>query len=153
MTTALHGSLRPWQPHELDAIHHASLRLLEATGVHVASDEVLDVLEATDAKVDRTSNTVRFPADMVEDRLRHAPGCWDRRPATVGQFSVTADCGCPMIWDYGLGRARPISRLFGPVSTAVSMSKGFSKEPSPQVKPPMPSSTHASSSPLYSVKK
>ncbi len=107
MTTPLHGSLHPWQPSELDAIHQASLKLLAVTGVHVASDEVLEILETTDAKVDRSSKTVRFPADMVQDRLRHAPGCWDREPATIGQFSVTADCGSATIWDYKLSRARP----------------------------------------------
>ena len=106
--TTLHGTLRPWSEKELDRIHGASLRLLETTGVCLAGDGVLDVLEATDARVDRASKTVRFPADMVADRLCHSPGCWDRDPGAIGRFRVTADCGSLIIWDHGLRRARPI---------------------------------------------
>ncbi len=99
--------LRPWDEGELEKIHQASLRVLQRTGVRVASDAILEILEASDAKVDRDSRTVRFPADMVQDRLENSPGCWDRAPAESGEFSVTADAGCPMVWDYDLRRSRP----------------------------------------------
>jgi len=102
----LHGLLRPWSDEELQSIHQASLSLLETTGVYVASDDVVDILQATDAKVDRDSRIVRFPRDMVEWRLQNAPGCWDRRVGAVGRFSVTADCGASMVWDYDLRRPR-----------------------------------------------
>ena len=106
--TTLHGTLRPWSEEELGRIHTASLRLLETTGVYIAADEVLDALEATDARVDRDSGTVRFPSDTVQHRLDNAPGCWDRAPLQPGTFSVSADCGSPAVWDYGLGGARPV---------------------------------------------
>ena len=103
----LHGLLRPWSDGDLAHIHQAALRLLERTGVHVAADAILDTMETTTAKVDRDTKTVRFPEHMVQDRLQNAPGCWDRQASRLGEFSVTADCGTPLIWDYALGRARP----------------------------------------------
>ena len=103
----LHGLLRPWSDQEFAEIHKASLSLLANTGVYVASEPVLDILESTDAKVDRDSRTVRFPDHMVQDRLENSPACWDRFSTKPEKFSVTADCGTPMIWDYDLRRARP----------------------------------------------
>ena len=103
----LHGQLDPWGPEDLAKIHQASLSILETTGVLVGSDEVLDLLETTDARVDRDARVVRFPPEMVEQRLRGAPGSWDRAPGRPGEFSVSADCGSYYAWDYATGRARP----------------------------------------------
>ena len=107
--TGLHGLLRPWSDAELESIHQASLSLLETTGVYVAGNKVLEYLETAGAKVDRNSGTVRFPRDMVQDRLENSPGCWDRCPSTAGEFHVTADAGTSTIWDYGLRQARPVT--------------------------------------------
>ena len=128
-TGRLYGQLNPWTHDDLARIHQASLRILERTGVQVQHDEVLDILENTTAKVDRDRRVVRFPGDLVEERMRSAPGSWDRRKAETGtgplcrngpegashkgglspfpQFSVSADCGAEKVWDYGTRRSRP----------------------------------------------
>jgi len=106
----LHGQLNPWKPEDLQKIHEAALDILEKTGVLVASDTVLDHLQATDARVDRDRRVVRFPSDMVEDRLHNAPGSWDRESASPGDFSVSADCGAAFVWDRATRRGRPVER-------------------------------------------
>ena len=105
--STLHGQLNPWQPADLQRIHEASLSILETTGVQVNSDVVLDILEATDARVDRDTRVVRFPSGLAADRLRNAPGSWDRQASAVGEFSVSADCGCYYVWDYATRGPRP----------------------------------------------
>ena len=75
--------------------------------MRVQHDKVLDILENTDAVVDRDSHVVRFPGNMVEDRMRNSPGSWDRRRGSLGRFSVSVDSGGDKIWDYGTRRARP----------------------------------------------
>jgi len=102
----LHGKLNPWNAKDLERVHQASLSILEKTGVQVDYDHALDFLEATDAKVDRDSKTVRFPGSMVQERLDNAPGSWDRRRAGAGTFSVSADCGGRFAWDYNSKRPR-----------------------------------------------
>ena len=101
------GLLCRWSEKELEKIHKASLSLLETTGVYIASDVILDILETTEAKVDRDSRTVRFPEDMVQDRVENSPGSWDRGPVEPGDFKVTSDAGVRKIWDYELRRSRP----------------------------------------------
>jgi len=105
--STLHGLLNPWTDKELEKIHQASLTILEKTGVQVNHDRVLDILEATPAKVDRDKRIVRFPAEMVQDRLDNAPGSWDRQPSKSGEFIVSADCGCYSGWDYQTKLPRP----------------------------------------------
>jgi trimethylamine--corrinoid protein Co-methyltransferase len=131
-TGRLYGQLNPWTDDDLGRIHRTSLQILERIGVQVQHDDVLEILEATDAKVDRDRRVVRFPADMVEDRMRNAPGSWDRvkkgispisrdQPSMdaffpgVGQkldlspfsrFSVSVDSGGEKIWDYRTRRPR-----------------------------------------------
>jgi ribosomal protein S18 acetylase RimI-like enzyme len=103
----LYGELDPWQPEELEKIHQASLEILENVGVWVGSDHVLNVLEGSDARIDRDKQIVKFPAAMVQERMRNAPGCWDRACGRPTEFSVSADCGAYNVWDYTTRRARP----------------------------------------------
>ena len=72
------GTLDPWNPEELEKIHQASLDMLESVGVRVDSDDVLSILAGSDARIDRDRKIVKFPAAMVQERMRNAPGCWDR---------------------------------------------------------------------------
>jgi trimethylamine---corrinoid protein Co-methyltransferase len=102
-----HNMLDPWEPAELELIHQASLRILESVGVWVDSSDVLDILEGSEAQVDRDKKVVKFPAAMVQARMRNAPGSWDRTSGSPAEFSVSADCGAYNIWDYATGRARP----------------------------------------------
>ena len=103
----LRGKLNPWNSKDLEKIHQASLSILEKTGVYVGSGAVLEIMEATDARVDRDTGVVRFPSHMVQERLDNSPGSWDRHLGTLSEFSVSADCGSHVVWDYGTGRPRP----------------------------------------------
>lgn len=104
----LYGILNPWKPEELQKIHEASLRILEKTGVWIDNDSVLDILESTDARIDRENRVVRFPSAMVQETMDNAPGSWDRIvDGDTGKFSVSVDCGSYAIWDYNTGQARP----------------------------------------------
>ena len=100
-------TLDPWEPEELEKIHQASLEVLEKVGVWIDSDEVLAVLEAPGIHIDRDAKTVKFRAAMVVERMRNAPGCWDRASSAQSGFSVSADCGAYNVWDYATRRARP----------------------------------------------
>jgi trimethylamine--corrinoid protein Co-methyltransferase len=106
--SSLYGILNTWKAEDLQKVHEASLAILEKTGVWVDSDAVLDLLETTDARVDRAKRVVRFPKAMVEGTMRNAPGSWDRRvDGAPGKFSVSVDCGSYSIWDYHTRLARP----------------------------------------------
>jgi len=105
----LYGALNPWKPEELEKIHQASLGILENTGVFVDNDDVLNILEGTDAQVDRDKKIVKFPGAMVQARMLNAPGSWDRTSGNLAEFSVSVDCGAYNIWDYATRSARPTS--------------------------------------------
>ena len=105
----LHNMLDPWKPAELEKIHQASLDILECVGVWVDSDDVLNILEGSQAGVDREKKIVKFPAAMVQARMRNAPGSWDRAPGSPVGYSVSADCGAYNVWDYATGCPRPTS--------------------------------------------
>ena len=105
--STLHGQLNPWSSEDLEQIHQASLSILEKTGVQVHSEKILDILESSDAQVDRDSRVVRFLPDMVDDRMRNAPGSQDRNPRKAGEFTVGVDASRAWIWDYANHRPRP----------------------------------------------
>jgi trimethylamine--corrinoid protein Co-methyltransferase len=105
----LHGQLRPWTTEELEKIHQASLRILENVGIQVESDMILDILEGTDAKVDRARRHVRFPREMVYERMKNCPGSRDLAPYPLGDFKVSCDTGAALIWDYKAGEHRPVT--------------------------------------------
>ena len=58
---------------EIEAIHNASLQVLEKTGIKVMSDAALDILKKAGAKVDEGSNRARLPGQLVEEALEMAP--------------------------------------------------------------------------------
>jgi len=58
---------------ELDAIHNASLEVLENAGIKVMSDKALDILKKAGAKVDYEANHATIPGDLVEEALKRAP--------------------------------------------------------------------------------
>ncbi|MCK4354398.1 MAG: trimethylamine methyltransferase family protein [Dehalococcoidia bacterium] len=58
---------------EIEAIHKASLQVLESTGIKVMSDKALDVLKGAGAKVDYEKNHATIPQSLVEEALRRAP--------------------------------------------------------------------------------
>ncbi len=60
--------------HGREAIHEATLEILEEVGVKVAGDEAHDVLDQAGCTVDRATGAVRFPRSVVEDAIESAPG-------------------------------------------------------------------------------
>ncbi|MCD6391436.1 MAG: trimethylamine methyltransferase family protein [Dehalococcoidia bacterium] len=58
---------------EIEAIHEASLRVLERTGIKVMSKPALDILKKAGAKVDYETGHVSIPRNVVEEALKMAP--------------------------------------------------------------------------------
>lgn len=69
-----HGfSLSMFTDNELRQIHYATLEVLWQEGVHITSQEALDLFQDAGAMVDRSESVVRIPAHLVEDAIRSAP--------------------------------------------------------------------------------
>jgi trimethylamine--corrinoid protein Co-methyltransferase len=58
---------------ELGKIHHASLKILENTGMLIDHDKACDMLQEAGARVDRKKKIVRFPPELVEKSLKSIP--------------------------------------------------------------------------------
>ena len=58
---------------EMEAIHNASLQVLEKTGIKVMSKSALDILKKAGAKVDYETNHASIPRNAVEEALKVAP--------------------------------------------------------------------------------
>ncbi len=58
---------------QLDELHYATLDVLQNYGVQVYCDEALDIFDGAGAFVDRKTNQVRIPANLVEDAIISAP--------------------------------------------------------------------------------
>lgn len=58
---------------DLDAIHFATLEILQQTGVRVESDEARDIFEESGAFIDRETKLVRIPPRLVEEAVHTAP--------------------------------------------------------------------------------
>ncbi len=65
--------LRMLTEDELKSIHNASLRILEQTGMLVDHQEARDLLQAAGATVDHQAKRVRFPPELVEEKLKLVP--------------------------------------------------------------------------------
>ena len=58
---------------EIEAIHNASLEVLENTGIKVMSRKALDILKEAGARVDYEKNLAAIPRNLVEEALKMAP--------------------------------------------------------------------------------
>jgi trimethylamine--corrinoid protein Co-methyltransferase len=97
---------------QLEAIHDASLRILEEVGIEIMSEPALDLLDASGAEVDRASGLVRFDRGLIAESVAKAPSevtLTPRNPAhgiTLGgnhvNFSLVA--GPPNVHDRERGR-------------------------------------------------
>jgi trimethylamine---corrinoid protein Co-methyltransferase len=58
---------------DIDAIHEATLEVLERTGVFVEADEPLDLFVDGGCAVDRETRVVRIPPGVVDEALRACP--------------------------------------------------------------------------------
>jgi trimethylamine---corrinoid protein Co-methyltransferase len=61
---------------QVEAIHRASIKILENTGIRMPHGELLDALEAKGAKVDREKGLVFWPPELVEELLAKAPSVY-----------------------------------------------------------------------------
>ena len=71
---------------EINTLHHATLELLEKTGVKVESKEALEIFYGSGAKINQKGNTgiVKIPGYLVEECVKSSPGnitCYGRKPA------------------------------------------------------------------------
>jgi len=99
---------------EVEAIHNASLEVLEGTGIKVGSEKALDILKEAGAKVDSGKKHVAIPRSLVEEALRRAPKTI-RFCARSPRYDVvldkreprfTTDGGPPFITDWETGERR-----------------------------------------------
>jgi trimethylamine--corrinoid protein Co-methyltransferase len=58
---------------ELEAIHLATLEVLQQTGLFVETREALDVFDGAGAQIDRKNKIVKIPPYLVDDAIRSAP--------------------------------------------------------------------------------
>lgn len=66
-------SLRMFTEEELRQVHYATLEVLWREGVHIGSQEAIDIFEDGGAEVDRSAGVVRIHPYMVEEAIRSAP--------------------------------------------------------------------------------
>ncbi len=99
---------------EIEAIHDASLRVLENAGIKVMSETALEVLKKAGAKVKGESNHVTIPRNMVEEALDMAPKIVNlcaRNPKYDLELNkqkthFCADGGPPFMLDINTGERR-----------------------------------------------
>ena len=66
-------SLNMFTDDELDALHSATMEVLQHTGVYFEDEEAREILSGSGASVDPKSKVVKFPPYLVEDAIRSAP--------------------------------------------------------------------------------
>lgn len=70
-------SLEVLTPHEVRRIHEATLEIIETVGVRFPSTRALDIWAAAGATVDRETQIVRAPGELIEKALAAAPPVYD----------------------------------------------------------------------------
>jgi len=99
---------------KIEAIHDASLKVLENTGIKVESKKALDTLKEAGAKVDYTNHHVTIPRNLVEEALNRAPKTIKyaaRNPKNdfmldKKESHFCADGGSPFTLDWESGKHR-----------------------------------------------
>ena len=83
--------MEPLSADQVEAIHEASLGLLENLGMEVVGDEALDLFAAGGADVDRATGTVRMDRGMVEAALAKTGGAFHLTPRNPGRTLKIGD--------------------------------------------------------------
>jgi trimethylamine--corrinoid protein Co-methyltransferase len=96
---------------EIEAIHFASLRLLQEVGMEVMHDESRRILKATGAEVDETNQRVRFDPALIEQSVAKAPA----------EFTLTARNPA---YDVKIGGAHMIFAATGGPAFASDLDRG-----------------------------
>ncbi|MCV0397462.1 MAG: trimethylamine methyltransferase family protein [Rhizobiaceae bacterium] len=108
----------PYPPMELlsadqvEAIHDASMRILEEFGIEVMNGRALDLFVRAGATVDRERQTVRLDREMVSETIATTPASFDltpRNPERVvrlggDRINFTLVAGPPNVHDCERGR-------------------------------------------------
>jgi trimethylamine:corrinoid methyltransferase-like protein len=110
--------INPYKPLEIlsddqvEAIHQASLRILEEMGLEFMSPEALDLLKRAGAQVDFDTQMVRFDRALIEETVAKAPSrvtLTPRNPARQvvlgeGHLAFNLVAGPPFVHDCETGR-------------------------------------------------
>ncbi len=96
----------------IETIHQTSLKVLEQYGIEFNHPEALDVLERAGATLDRDTNLVKFPRELVMENIAKAPpqfALHARNPKNDvilgGNYMVLAPMyGSPFVHDLDHGR-------------------------------------------------
>ncbi|TIX69600.1 MAG: methyltransferase, partial [Mesorhizobium sp.] len=70
---------------QIEAIHQASMHILENFGIEVMSRRALSLFENAGAKVDQASMTVRIDRGMVDQALRTTQSSYTLTPRNPGR--------------------------------------------------------------------
>lgn len=97
---------------QVEAIHYASMRILEEFGIEVMSARALDLFARAGASVDRATMTVRIDRGMVDEALRTAPSAYTLTPRNPENtvhlggdtLNFTLVAGPPNVHDMERGR-------------------------------------------------
>ncbi len=97
---------------QVEAIHDASMRILEEFGIEVMSARALDLFARAGATVDRATMTVRIDRGMVDEALRTAPSSYRLTPRNADNtvhlggdtLNFTLVAGPPNVHDMERGR-------------------------------------------------
>ena len=69
---------------QIEAIHEASLHILENFGIEVMSPRALALFEKAGAKVDHATQTVRLDRGLVDEALKTTPSAYTLTPRNPG---------------------------------------------------------------------
>jgi trimethylamine---corrinoid protein Co-methyltransferase len=78
----MRNPLKPFDylsPDEVETIHENSLMVLEKFGIQFNHAEAIDLLERAGARVDRETNLVKFPRQLVLENIAKAPAKFSMR--------------------------------------------------------------------------
>ena len=108
----LDNPTEPVNEEGVEAIHEASMRVLEDVGILFLNDDALDVLEAAGCTVDRETKRVRMDRNFVNEMAAKAPATFTITPRnpdreiTVGgrQFNFGQVASAPNVMDLDRGR-------------------------------------------------
>lgn len=97
---------------QVEAIHDASMRILEEFGIEVMSPAALDLFARSGASVDRATSTVRLDRHMVAETIRTAPSRYALTPRNPERavplggdvLNFTLVAGPPNVHDCERGR-------------------------------------------------
>lgn len=114
-TTAFGVGIAPLSEGDVDAVHLATLEVLERTGAYVEDDQALALFADAGCRIDREKNVVRIPAHVVAEALASCPpafwlcGREESRDVLLGASRVGFITFCEGIFmnDLETGENRP----------------------------------------------